>query len=116
MLTRLFCFMSTVAVTALISAGCGTGPLGECPPNSKNQQDLGSFVLYTTCTGCHSSSLTGEEREGAPAGSDYDNPELVRPQSEEIYEWVQSGTMPPDGGLNAEQMEAVRVYLACGAP
>jgi hypothetical protein len=107
---------------ALLCVSCGgetppdESPLGECPPNSQNQQTFGASILYTTCTGCHSQALEGEAREGAPVGKDYDTPELVRPQAEEILEWVLSGTMPPPDGLNELQMEYVRIYLACGAP
>jgi hypothetical protein len=103
-------------VLLCVACGGGESPLGECPPNSQNQQTFGASILYTTCTGCHSQSLEGEAREGAPVGKDYDTPELVWPQAEEILEWVLSGTMPPPDGLNELQMEYVRIYLACGAP
>lgn len=111
-LSRLLGFLAA----ALLCVACGgESPLGECPPNSQNQQAFGSSILYTTCTGCHSQALEGVDRQGAPVGKDYDTPEMVRPQSEEIYEWVLSGTMPPPNGLNDLQMEYVRIYLACGA-
>lgn len=118
MLTRSIRITGLMAFLAMTLASCGggAGPLGECPPNSQSQQDFGANVIFFTCTGCHSMSLQGADREGAPVGKDYDTPEMVRPQAEEIYEWVLSGTMPPPDGLNEQQMEYVRIYLACGAP
>lgn len=116
MYTHLRRLIGPFAAALLTLAGCGGSELGECPPNSQNQQDFGSSILYITCTGCHSQALTGADRQGAPVGKDYDTPAMVRPQSEEIYASVQTGTMPPPDGLNPDQIENLRIYLACGAP
>ncbi len=108
--------LGLVFAVVLLGAACSDSPLGECPPNSENQQASGSMTMFFTCTGCHSETLTGPDRVGAPEGMDFDTPEQVRAYDEEIYESVVNGSMPPGGGLNDSQIEAVRVYLACGAP
>ena len=116
MLTRLIRLLAPFVLFAFMTAACGedTGPLGECPPNSESQQDLGANVIFFTCSGCHSANLTGAARQGAPVGSDYDTAEQALANAEEIYESAASGTMPPPDGLNADQIETVRIYLACG--
>jgi mono/diheme cytochrome c family protein len=102
------------ALALSVAVGCGGGgPLDECPPNSQEQQDLGSFILFTTCIGCHSENLEGVDRFGAPPGSDFDNAELIKAQADEIYERSIDGSMPPGGGLNDNQLESLRAYLAC---
>ena len=106
-----------VMLSALLgsASGCGGEDLGECPANSDAQQAEGKQVIAQNCTTCHSSQLTGAARGGAPAEYNFDNTALVRDEAEEIYSATESGSMPPVGALSDSQVEAVRVYLACGA-
>jgi cytochrome c553 len=115
MVTRLTGFVGVLAIAFSLAVGCGgdEGPVGSCPPNSQEQQDSGSFILFTTCIGCHSENLSGADRQGAPPGSNFDNAELIKAQAAEIYERSIDGTMPPGGGLNDMQLESLRAYLAC---
>lgn len=122
MAIRLTGFLGALAIALSCAVGCGTGeegPLDVCPPNSQEQQDYGSFILFTTCTGCHSQNLEGADRRGAPLGSDFDNVDLIRAQADEIYARSIDGTMPPPNtdppmpGLNDNQLESLRAYLAC---
>lgn len=114
----------SIRITGLIGAlaaclslftACGDsgGPLGECPPASGDQQSAGSFIFSNTCTGCHSQNLTGADRFGAPPNSNFDTPDLILSQAQEIYDRVLDRSMPPGGGLGDQQIEAVRVYVTC---
>lgn len=112
--TRLIGFASVAALALSLTVGCGSeGPLDVCPPNSQAQQDSGEFILAQTCTGCHTVNLVGADRQGAPLGSDFDNAELIKAQADDIYARSIDGTMPPGGGLNENQLESLRAYLAC---
>lgn len=104
-----------VCLTLLVAScgGDGEGPLGECPPNSGDQQSAGSFIFSNTCTGCHSVNLQGADRQGAPVGTDYDTPEMILADAEDIWARTIDLSMPPPDGLNELQIEAVRVYITC---
>ena len=123
MASKLIGYLGILALALSLTAGCGgeedPGVLGTCPPNSQEQQDYGSFILFTTCTGCHSQNLEGDDRYGAPLGSDFDNIDLIKAQAEDIYLRSIDGTMPPPNtdppmpGLNENQLESLRAYLVC---
>lgn len=109
-----------VASLLTIATACGGGSdLGECPPGSTQQQNTGASIVFTTCVGCHSSQLTGAGRFGAPVGMDFDDIEIVRDLADDVYGTAADGSMPPPNqsvsSLNDAQVEAIRVYLACGA-
>ena len=127
-----------------LAAGCGTD-LGTCDEDALGApMDAsgvatgpyeGQLLVHTSCAGgrCHSASATGLERQGAPAELDFD---LVRDGSEgsdevvqrgewrvaeyaeEMWSLIKSGEMPPQGqgSLDDDEQEAVRNWLACGAP
>jgi mono/diheme cytochrome c family protein len=100
------------------TGGGGSEVLGECPPGGETQAQNGQFVLFGTCVGCHGSQLVGDERLGAPVGMDFDRPEMIRQHAEAIYLQADSGLMPPPTSevprLSEAQIEALRIYLACG--
>jgi mono/diheme cytochrome c family protein len=116
-----YVLLSWVTLALLACGGGGGGEevgLGECPTASRSQAQLGQFVLFGTCAGCHSSQLSGEDRSGAPEGMDFDKPEVIFAMPHEIYAAAHSGAMPPPNSevdrLSDAQIEALRVYLACG--
>lgn len=124
------------------SAGCGPG-LGECDmaalmlSTDGSRPYDGQRLVHQTCASgqCHSELAKGAARVGAPADLNFDLvpadesvPELARitrgagnvdELAEEMWEWIDDGTMPPDNQrmpLEGENKEAVRNWLACGAP
>jgi mono/diheme cytochrome c family protein len=115
--TRVILFMALL-VGCSASADDSTAGLGECPDGAQTQAQSGQFVLFGTCAGCHSSQLSGDDRHGAPAGSDFDQPEVIGAMADLIYARAHAGTMPPPTSdvprLSPAQVEALRVYLACG--
>lgn len=96
--------------------GCGESDeeaLGDCPTDSGALQAAGSEALQTNCLRCH--SKTAMNRNGAPADKNMDDLAWVREDAAEINAEVSGGYMPPGNKLPAESVEAIRVYLACGA-
>lgn len=89
-----------------------------CPDDSfLTYEDFGEPFLLSWCTGCHSSSLDEDERQGAPVGSNFETIAQVRKNAERL--WARAGdhniTMPPVGGPEAEERELFGEWLACGA-
>ena len=90
-----------------------------CPDdNELTFSNFGRGFMLSWCTGCHSSSLRGEERAGAPDGTDFDRLAPIQDFAERI--WVRSAddnlTMPPVGGPSDEERFLLGQWLACGAP
>jgi hypothetical protein len=107
--------------------GDGDGePTGNtCPPGgtSLTAQNFGQPFFQSYCARCHSSTLSGPQRNGAPAGLDWDSLEAVRTHAEEINEeaGVTGGnvntSMPPsDPRPSAEDRRKLAEWLSCGAP
>jgi hypothetical protein len=103
--------------------GEGTG--ATCPPlGAPTAQDFGTAFMQTYCLGCHSASLTGPARQGAPEGIDFDTLEDVRRQAAVIDAHAAAGpngahtAMPPASRAQPTRQERERLgqWLACGAP
>lgn len=76
-------------------------------------------AAFDTCTTCHSSELTGTERNGAPADDNWDDYVEAEEHAELIAHEVFEGAMPPaDSGLTLTAAEEDELYLwaLCGAP
>jgi len=72
----------------------------------------GFFRTY--CTACHSSANT-TARSGAPEGLDFDTEASVRAHAADVRRVVlETGTMPVGGGVYAEDLVLLEVFLACG--
>lgn len=132
-------FLSLLALTAL-GLGCGgdngdTGGDGHehghtstgatCPStDAPTARNFGQAFLESYCLSCHSASVTGPGRGGAPTGLDFDTLEKVRAQSHDIDAHAAAGpsatntAMPPRGLPQPTQAERQRLgqWLACGAP
>ncbi len=87
-------------------------------------QSFGTAFLQTYCLSCHSASLTGDARQGATEGVNFDTLEDVRRQTEMIDIHAAAGPkatntqMPPSKSPQPTQQEREKLgqWLACGAP
>lgn len=133
-------FLSLLMLTSLgLGAnGCGgssgdTGGDGHvhsstgatCPStDAPTAQNFGQAFLESYCLSCHSASVTGPGRGGAPANINFDTLEQVRSQSHGIDEHAAAGPsatnteMPPRGLPQPTLAERQKLgqWLACGAP
>jgi hypothetical protein len=94
-------------------------PGRDCPKSSPlTYESFGGPFFLSYCTGCHSSRVAADKRQGAPLGMDFDTLEGIRGKLERIY--ARAGddhlTMPPAGGPTAEHRKQLGDWLACGAP
>lgn len=123
-------------VLSLSPLGCGDdddddGPPDDgdgvsCPPGGTQltEQSFGRPFLGAYCTRCHSSTLTGAERNGAPPGLDWDRMDVVRANAAEMNEQAGANAdgsvnveMPPsDPRPSDDERRRLAEWLACGAP
>jgi uncharacterized membrane protein len=74
---------------------------------------------FAKCTDCHSSELSGGDRNNAPIGYDWDEYESAQEHAEHIAHVVASGDMPPEGSgitLTASEEDELYLWALCGAP
>lgn len=88
---------------------------GECPPDSEAQQLAGKGVVAQRCQSCHSTTLQDAARQGAPDDLSFDDLEVVRREADAMFGQVKEGQMPPNAPLPPDEVEKMRVWLACGA-
>lgn len=102
------------AATALGLAACGEdgGSLGDCPTNSTAQQLAGRTYVENTCAraGCHGGGA-------ASGGVNLSTLAGIQTHAVASYDEASSGSMPPGGvRTSSATLEAMRIFLACGAP
>lgn len=111
--------------------GCDSGedeegtPSGAvCPDDSTLTWDsFGKSFTQTYCIRCHSTTLTGSARQGAPSDHNFDSAALVREELEHTDEQAAAGpdaintAMPLDSPKPTEaERRMLGEWLACGAP
>ena len=71
------------------------------------------------CTNCHSTTKSGDARNGAPDDIDWDDYDSAKANAEEGAHEVFEGEMPPEGSsemLTAAQKEELYLWALCGTP
>lgn len=96
---------------ALVAASCGTkiDPVSVAPLDSFEDVEIApegvtwcgniQKLLARFCTSCHSSTLQGADRNGAPEGRNWDVYETTVANADLIKRMIQGGAMPPTGRL-----------------
>ncbi len=74
-------------------------------------------VFTNSCNSCHSSTLTGGERHGAPRNIDYDTYEAAVAAVEAGMQEVANGAMPTGGvALSSDDEDQLFIWGQCGTP
>lgn len=107
-------------------SGSAAPPLPACPPNSPlGHRSFGAGFLRTWCTGCHSSTLAADDRQGAPVDVNFDTAALYRPHARAVYERAvleaaadpsSASPMPPAGVVPEADRRRLAEWIACGSP
>ena len=106
--------------TAVLGPATGA----TCPPASTlTYASFGQAFMESYCTRCHSSTLSGADRNGATAFHDFDTRLGVVQVADHIDQAAGSGPnatndqMPPDGAMpSVAEREMLAEWIACGAP
>jgi hypothetical protein len=107
-----------IAATLLIGVGCGAPRQAEpfeCPPDDSVPR-YSELTAIPTCIACHSSSLTGAARNGAPAPINYDTAEGAGRASLVGLSAMERGAMPPGGPPDQSEIDQWKVWAECGKP
>ena len=95
-------------------------PQGDCSddPVPLSWENFGEAYSANWCRGCHSAQLTGDARNGAPPGVDFNSHQDVLDRLERFAERAaaEEPTMPPTGGPGDEELALLRRWIECGAP
>jgi uncharacterized membrane protein len=102
----------------------GTPSGALCPDDSTLTWDsFGQQFFADYCTRCHSSELTGAQRQGAPNDHNFDTVQAVRAEIDHTDAEAAAGpdavnTSMPIGGPTPTEAERMKLgeWLACGAP
>lgn len=103
---------------ALLLAGCRSelpSELAEtCPDPAVTWADVEPIFL-SECVECHSTALPVGARQGAPAFTNYDNPEVARVDGFLTWTMIVNARMPP---VPLEEADArlIWTWLSCDGP
>jgi hypothetical protein len=134
----LFAQTSSVAFFAWSCLGCsGDGTPGgeppECDSKCEAEKDdsgadsnecldvpsFGEVAGFTKCRTCHDSSLTGADRNGAPAAYNFDDYDVASGLADRIAMLVAREEMPPaSSGVTVTDTQRAEIvtWALCGAP
>jgi DNA-binding XRE family transcriptional regulator len=108
------------------SEGVELGPPTEatCPPTSGlTYANFGQAFMENYCTDCHSSTLSGDARNGAPAFHDFDTVEGIRSVGDHVDQMAGSGPAATNTGMPIDdpkpsmvERQQLSEWIACGAP
>jgi mono/diheme cytochrome c family protein len=112
-----------VVMACWLLAGLAAGPAPAARAEDPAPPDAtATNLLVEKCLACHASDarkggLDLTRRDTAERGGD-SGPAVVpgRPDESLLMEKVAAGEMPPKGRLSPEQVEALRAWVAAGAP
>jgi len=106
-----------------VGAGCGSGSSAttstlsgaDCSQSVPTYSEL---TIWPLCTVCHSSSLSGSARQGAPANVNFDSYAAAARAAGEAVTEVSAGRMPPSGETQPASAEtaALEQWAQCGTP
>jgi uncharacterized membrane protein len=91
--------------------------------NDDNDDDNGGSITYTQhikpildtrCTGCHSSTRQGADRNGAPIDVNLDTYGGAVASSDRANARIQGGSMPPSGGIPSDERALFQAWIDQG--
>lgn len=112
--------MSRLLLLPALLCGCQPAGPDEVPPTVDcDEADIQAYEdlpIWTSCTECHASDLTGAWRKGAPEGVDFDSYDAAVAEAEDAAIEVYIGNMPFTGDVTEEEKEQLYAWALCGTP
>ncbi len=90
---------------------------GVCPAEGSDvtYDNFAAEFLDVNCSSCHSKSVEGEDRRGAPIDQNWDDPASLRSHAPRIRDTVLRNQMPPQFGLSpSPEADKLVEWIACG--
>ncbi len=113
--THLACLLLTASF-ALSSAACGEEEIPAVDCATVAVPVFSDVAAFASCNGCHSSAVTGADRQGAPVNIDFDTYDSAVANIDKAMEEVAEGAMPPNGALATADADALYAWGQCGKP
>lgn len=98
----------------LALAACGDPEVDPCVEAPVvTWETFGQGFVTERCQSCH--ATTAPERPGVPHGVHFDTEAQVRANAARVLQVAtgDSPSMPPQGGVEAEDRERLRIWLTC---
>jgi len=73
-------------------------------------------LLEANCLRCHSENKMGGDRNGAKIGVNFDTYSLAVANAKRANTRIQNGSMPPGGGISAEERQLFQLWLEQDTP
>ncbi len=113
-----------LVVLALAADACedddgGDDGHGDTSEECADAPGYDDVEIFATCTMCHSSTLTGADRNGALATVNFDTYAAAMTSASRGLERVEAGAMPPPSSglsVSAQESEQLEQWILCGTP
>lgn len=106
---------TTFALFAALAA-CNGGSDSQVDCQATTVPKYAEMTAWTKCTNCHSTTLSGPTRAGAPATINFDKYDEAVMDADRAKSEVETGSMPPGGGLSAEEKAQIVEWASCDTP
>jgi uncharacterized membrane protein len=114
-------FVLVATALTLAGAACDSGggsPTVDC---TKLGHEVPKFseitVLKDTCSDCHGTTVTGNDRMDAPKDINFDDYASAKLHANEAANEVYNGNMPPTGtSVSSTEAQALYEWALCGTP
>jgi uncharacterized membrane protein len=126
---RLVRLLTVAWIGGALLVGCGDDGPAPTPDEMENPQPDCTKITPPTyeqllqgtlshCVVCHSSTLTGDARNGAPDGVNFDSYDAAKLVVQQAYGMVKGHYMPyPDGkGITNAERNRFYEWALCGTP
>jgi uncharacterized membrane protein len=110
---------TAVLMAVMIGGSMGCGSDDDDDPDVSCTGTIPAYAevdAFNKCTTCHSSSLTGSARNGAPADDNFDTEAGAEAHDDEIAHEVSEGAMPPPASnitLTAAEKHEILKWAVC---
>ena len=111
----------TLSLAATLGCGGGGGSPGSTMTlpvvDCTNPPTFATVTIWPKCVVCHSTTLTGADRGGAPATVNFDDYTSAMANAMMAATDVQSGRMPKDGtAITEAEKQSLYAWALCGTP